>query len=507
MKITLPIIGYALLASVSISLFFWCYFVLSQFDVSNPWISLPLGLWNTFEIPYLRSIAWQSLAMGFIPIVFLLCLLVDWGGSGERILRGMPIIPAKELTRRTRLKHQKDVTPVQVTLANVPIPLVCETRHFLCVGSTGKGKTVAMSELMAGAMARRDRCIVVDPNGYYLARFGKKGDTILNPFDKRSANWSPFNEIRNPYDYPLLAKSIVPDSLDPTSQEWHGYARQLCAETMRSMAQAGENTSERLLYWLTIAPTSKLSSFVAGTAASGLFEPGAEKALASTRFILSNILQSFQYLREGNFSLSEWLQNGQGNLYLVWREDMLESLKPLFSAWVDILLAETLSRPTDNARPLWLFLDELASLEHLNSLEAGLTKGRKHGLRIVAGLQTVAQLDAIYGQHHATTLRACFLNLLALGGSNTDPVTAQILSDGLGDIEIERVITTHNQGENGVTTSKSLQRVIEKLVLPTELMNLAPLDGYLKLDGDFPVAKIRLTPMKYPVRVRPFLEG
>lgn len=42
-------------------------------------------------------------------------------------------------------------------------------------------------------------------------------------------------------------------------------------------------------------------------------------------------------------------------------------------------------------------LDELASLERLNSLEAALTKGRKHGLRVVAGLQSTAQLDRLYG--------------------------------------------------------------------------------------------------------------
>ena len=80
---------------------------------------------------------------------------------------------------------------------------------------------------------------------------------------------------------------MVPDASDENSQQWHGYAQQLLAETMRTMAQSGETTTERLLYWLTSASAKELADMLAGTAASGLFEPGAEKALASTRFILS----------------------------------------------------------------------------------------------------------------------------------------------------------------------------------------------------------------------------
>ncbi|HEX7388001.1 MAG TPA: type IV secretion system DNA-binding domain-containing protein [Castellaniella sp.] len=34
----------------------------------------------------------------------------------------------------------------------------------------------------------------------------------------------------------------------------------------------------------------------------------------------------------------------------------------------------------------------------LPSLEAGLTKGRKNGLRIIAGLQSTSQLEHLYGR-------------------------------------------------------------------------------------------------------------
>lgn len=505
-KITLPIFGWALLASVSISLFLWCWQVLHQFDLANPWAALPVGLWHTFEHPSLRQIAWKSLALGFIPVGIALYFLGDWKGSGEHVLRGARIISGKELSRRTRLKRRKDVAPVQVCVAGVEVPLKCESQHFLLVGSTGKGKTVTLFELLMAALARRDRAVIVDPNGDAWSRFAKKGDILLNPFDARSPGWSPFNEIRHSYDYLAVAKSIVPDSSDPASQQWHGYAQQLLAETMRAMAQAGQTTTGDLVHWLTVESDSNLGAFLAGSAVNGLFDPNSAKALASTRFILTSCLSSFQYLQPGDFSLRTWLESGKGNLYLVWREDMLDGLKPLLSSWVDILLAAVLSLPAENPRRLWLVLDELASLGHLNSLQSALTKGRKHGLRVVAALQSFSQLDAIYGMADATTLRSCFLNLLVLGGANADPTTAQIISDGLGEVEVERLLTTHNQGPSGATTSKSLQRFIEKLVLPGQLTSLAPLAGYLKFDGNYPVAEVRLTTVDYPKRVKAFVE-
>lgn len=505
MKITLPILGWSLLASLCISLFAWCWLVLQKFAVPDPW-TLINALMHTFRHPDLLLIALESLAVGFSVVGFVLFIVGDWGTDGERVLRGARLVSGEQLAKQTRVKRQKEKAPVQVEMASVPIPTSCETSHLLLAGSTGAGKSTAVDQLLATALARGDRAIVIDPNGHALACFGKNGDRVLNPFDRRSPGWSLFNEVRKPYDYERLAKSVVPDSADAGSQQWHAYAQQLLAETMRAMAQTGENSTERLLHWLTVAPATELAAFLAGSAASGLFEPGAEKALASTKFILAHHVGPYQHLRPGTFSLRTWLESGEDNLFITWREDMLDSLRPLVSGWVDILVAGILTLSTDKPRPLWLALDELASLERLTSLEAGLTKGRKHGLRVVAGLQSVAQLDALYGHDNATTLRSCFRNLLALGGANSDPETAEVISKGLGQVEIERTQTTFNQGQAGNTTSKSSQRSIDHLVLPSELMSLPPLHGFLKLAGDYPVAKIRLTPGDYPARVKPFVE-
>ncbi len=92
---------------------------------------------------------------------------------------------------------------------------------------------------------------------------------------------------------------------------------------------------------------------------------------------------------DGGFSIRDWLEDPNGgNLFITWREDMKDAMKPLLSAWVDVLCTSMLSLPESRERRLWLLIDELASLEKLPSLLDALTKGRKHGLRIVAGLQS-----------------------------------------------------------------------------------------------------------------------
>lgn len=507
LKITPRILLAALFASVVISVVSWCWLVLDRFDLAAPWTDLPYGLWHTFDYPSLQLIALQALALGFVPMGVALFMLRDSTGADERVLRGAKLATAQELARRTRIKWwRRKADGKQVQIAGVPIPPDCEPVHILVPGGTGTGKSTAADEVTVTALARGDRLIIIDPNGLSLGRFGKKGDRVLNPFDKRSPSWSPFEEVRHPYDFEKVARSLVPDSADAHDQTWRGFGRQLLAETMRAMMMVGDKSTGRLLYLLNAAPAEELGRLLAGSAAAGQFAPGAEKALAGTRFGLSSHLSALQYLGSGGFSLRDWLENERGNLFITWREDMLPALRPLISAWTDILLTAVLTLPTTNPRPLWLLLDELGSLERLSSLEAALTKGRKHGLRVLAGLQSTAQLEAIYGHANARTLRSCFRNVLALGCSPADAETAKAIADGLGQVEVERMVTTYNEGQYRGTSSRSLQRSIESLVLPDGLIGLPQLHGYLKLAGGYPTARVQLRHRNCPIRINPFEE-
>jgi hypothetical protein len=427
---------------------------------------------------------------------------VGFGGATFRHhLRGTRVVSATRLAWSTRERGRR-----QITVAGVPMPTPVETLHLLVGGSTGSGKSVLIREMAYSALLRGDRIVVADPNGDMLAKFHRPGDVILNPYDSRGVGWTFFNEIRAEYDFKRFALSLVPRGQTKEEEEWCAYARLLLRETARKLSLVGQPSVAQLFRWTTIANPADLQAFLAGTAAESLFV-GADKALASARFVLSAKLPEHLSMPAGDFSLRTWLADAAGgNLFITWREDMAEALRPLISAWVDVLCTSILSLGEDPERRVWMFLDELASLEKLPSLEDAATKGRKAGLRIVAGLQSTAQLERIYGREEAQTLRSCFRSLVVLGGAKTDPRTCEDMSQSLGEHEVERETFGRTTGLRGDTTSSQLQRARERVVLASEIASLPDLTGYLAFAGNHPIAKVKLDVVRFRNRVPAFEE-
>ena len=422
------------------------------------------------------------------------------GGKYKKFLRGTKIVPLKKLSKMTADKSKK---VKQVTIADCPMPVKVETLHTSLVGSTGTGKSVTFREILYKALLRGDRLIVLDPNGDMVSKFYKSNDIILNPYDARSEGWSIFNEIHNDYDYDRYSFSIVP-RVSGDGEEWNKYARLLMRETMKKLKQHGDCSVKSLLHWTTVAPEEDLKILLKGTPAESLFV-GAEKALASARFTLADKIAAHVAMPEGEFSIREWLsRDDRSNLYITWRQDQADSLKPLVSAWADVICTSILSLG-ENEKGIWLSLDELASLDAISSLEDALTKGRKHGLRILAGIQSTAQLDDIYGEKKAQTLRSCFRNIVVLGGSKTDAKTAEEMSLSLGEHEVERENVSKTIGEKR-SRNKSTKVDRERVVLPSEIASLPELTGYISFAGDYPIARFTQKPIQFQKVAEPFVE-
>lgn len=395
-----------------------------------------------------------------------------------------------------------------LTLGGVPLTRSQELLHCLLAGATGTGKSTAIAELLDCICARGDRALIVDPNGAYAAQFFEPGDVILNVFDKRSPGWSPFAEVRKPYDFDKLARSIVPDAQGPEAA-WAFFSQALIAEVMRALVREGRGTTADLVQTLTTQPAEDLARLVAGTAAAGLFDKEAARALASTRFVIASHLKPFEYLKPGDFSLRNWLEASDGSskrIYITWREDMTASLAPLIACWVDIVCTAVLSLAPDPERRLWLLLDELATIGKVSSLEHALTKGRKHGLCCVAGVQSIAQLERLYGRETATVLRSCFRNFCAFALAKADPDTAETFSRALGEREVDRAVPSQTRGASGASESVSVQRVRERLLLPSELAELPDLTAYLCLAGPEPARRVRFQPCSRPTVVAAITE-
>jgi type IV secretory pathway TraG/TraD family ATPase VirD4 len=360
-----------------------------------------------------------------------------------------------------------------------------------------------METMIASAMSRRDKMVLVDPNGSFYSKFGLSGDLILNPFDARSVGWSVFNEIRGDYDFDRMAKSIIPPQINPEDEQWCTYTRDILSDTMRKLAQMGNRNQESLIDMLVREDTKILEDFLENTDSQGYFRDNAERAIASVQFMINKYVRPLRLMSQvgdHHFSLFEWLHNpAPGNLYISWREDMRSAQRPLVATWIDTICATILSYEPMSLNRLWLLIDELESLGRLESFVPASTRGRKHGLRIVGCIQDWSQLDEMYGKDGAKTLLACFRNYVLFGASNA--FNADKASEILGKMMVERVQKTISMGaRSGGSSRNVVQCPPEPIVMDSEISNLKDLDGYVMFAEDFPIAKIHVPYVDHPVR-------
>ena len=81
--------------------------------------------------------------------------------------RGVRIADGRPMQRRSA--SRKKSMPELLTWAGVAIAPSDESKHFKLIGATGTGKTTAIRELLASAIARGDRAVFADPDAGYLS--------------------------------------------------------------------------------------------------------------------------------------------------------------------------------------------------------------------------------------------------------------------------------------------------------------------------------------------------
>jgi type IV secretory pathway TraG/TraD family ATPase VirD4 len=391
-----------------------------------------------------------------------------------------------------------------LVVGRVRWPRKLEPLNLLMAGGPGTGKSLAIHGVLDTLRWRGDLAIVTDVGSEALKGFGKDGDALLNPFDERSEPWSPFAEMDGPHDADRLAKSMIPDGQQGVDPDWIRYSQTLVGAVLRQLWEKGTATNQALLRALTFESPKELKQLVQGLPAQAMFHEGAEKMLASVRGVVSSHLEPYYYLPADagakSWSIRRHVREGKGWLWLPYREDQRAGLRPLLATWLGEAINAMLSSPPDLNRRRWLLLDEVASLGCVQGLSDALTRGRKHGLCAILGLQSVAQLRSAYGDDGAQTLLSCLSSQLILRAN--DPETAKYASEHLGQCELERTSVT--RGKVGETT-RTRVRHTEDLVLPSEIQALPDRRGYLRLAGQHRVRCVKIPVVKRAQVIEPFV--
>jgi type IV secretory pathway TraG/TraD family ATPase VirD4 len=499
---------YLLLGVLGLTLAAWFFAMFKTYRIPHGhlWEGLYFAAISTPNNPQLWIPPLVALLWGMAVFIIIVAYTVTHFG----VLEFVQFIRGTKITSAPMLRDLcKEMGKKQLRFLTIPVPLNKEHLHFEAVGSTGSGKSQAIEEYLESALERGDRVVCVDPNGTFMSKFFQEGDLILNPFDSRGQAWSIFNEIQTPYDVEQFAVSLIPKSPSTEHEQWNAMARTVVAETMLKLKKLGKDNNKQLIHWLTIATNDDLAKLLSDTPAVGMFH-GSDETLGSVRTVLTRYVSVHKFLQEREkdeipFSIRTWLEKGQGgmggrgNLWITWREDMLEAVKPLISCQIDVICAASLSSEVENAIEMHLVIDELDSLDKLNYLVHTATKGRKHKMHIFAGFQSYAQLDKTNGKDDAMTLRNSLRNSASLGVADKDTYTAEQIKVAIGEHEVTRRKVTLSGGTAGGRGTTNVVNEREFLVLPSEVHSLPDLTGYVKLSGDLPVARVT---MKYKKRPR-----
>ena len=393
-------------------------------------------------------------------------------------------------------------------LATVTYPWRLEQSHAMLIGTTGMGKTVAMSDMIAEARARRQRIVIFDLTGAFIEHFyDSTRDVILNPLDARCPRWSLFDECRSEGEFWAAAEALVPHDGGGEAQFWVIAARALFVEFCLKLIADGNGTNEALAQKLMTADLSQVHAMMRGTIADPLTAPEAARMAESIRTVFNVNAKALKLLPASGkpFSVRQWIEDeddrdqGRGSaVFISARYVDMSVCAQLLTLWLDTAMNTLMTRPRTHDLRFWFFIDELGALHRLPALEKGLQTARNFGGAIVTGIHAYAKLKEVYGENMAMTLSSLARTKLILG--TADRETATWCSDFIGHRQVRDMEEGYTYGYNNARDAVSLtpRKHIEPLLLPDQLMNLSRLSGYVKFPDGFPAAPIKLKPVTRP---------
>jgi type IV secretory pathway TraG/TraD family ATPase VirD4 len=429
--------------------------------------------------------------------------------------RGAVVFDGAWVQKETRRFIKSAAGEGVLTLAGVAVNAQDETKHFKFMGTTGSGKSTALRELLHGALQRGDRAVIADPDGTYLSQFysPRRGDVILNPFDRRSPKWDLFAELQQPYDIDQLARALIPDrgNADPT---WTSYARTFFGAIVRQARALQVKDLGELYRILTVAERQELKLLTQGTAAAPFLEEGNDRFFGSVRSATTENTKSLEYICQQHdppFPVRQWIRRGKGVLFLPYQADQIVALKSIISTWMRLAIFQTLSLGEGDWR-LWFAVDELDALGPIDGLADALPRLRKFGGRCALGFQSISQVSNTYGQGLAQAMvENCGTSLILRCSASEHGDNSQFASKLIGDRQIVRMSQSVSRSAEGFlgrkrdTHGTTEQHAVEAAVMPAEIEQLADRSGFLKFPSQAEWLKLSFPYFELPKIAEPFV--
>ena len=371
------------------------------------------------------------------------------------------------------------------------------------MADSGSGKSTLIRRLLTQIAERGESAIVYDPALEYTGQFysPERGDIILNPLDERMPYWPIADEVIHPAEALTLAAALFPETdrdnlfFKLASQKTIAYLLNL------------KPTPQELLSWL--SDEHELERRLKGTPLAAMIYENAGPQRGGVLASLSMVADSLQLLPAKTpsrriYTVAKWAEDPQGWPFLTSIPAARAQTQGLSSMWLDMMILRLMNQGKRRSRPVWLVLDELASLNRLPQLHTAITQNRKSGNPVVLCFQGRSQLEAIYG-HQAEVMFSQPATKIFL--KTSEPHAARWISDTLGDVEIERLRESRTHGQMPhprESRSYQLEHEVRPLVMKEEITGLPKGRGFLKC-GNL-VVRMSFPYLELPERQPAFLE-
>jgi len=438
--------------------------------------------------------------------------------SVDRHISGTRLASPKALKKSVK-KSERGISDVCL-LTNFPIPKRSEFQGFFFHGSTGSGKTQAMMRLLDEIKRLGEPAIIYDKEctikPYF---FNKEIDVELNPVSVSCANWDLWSECDNPMEFGNLASYLIPKAVQGSDPFWVDSARTILTSMMWKIRNREDKSAILLLQLLLTTTLEDLRDLLKGTESENLVSREIEKTAISIKSVLATYMKSLRFLEGLNqngapkFSIKEWIQEviesdapKKGWLFITSRSKYHKEIKPLISLWLGLAMQAVQSLKPNTNKRIWLVMDESASLQRLEGLSDTVADIRKFGGCVAIGIQSITQLEFLYGHHEAHAITD-LLNTSLYFRSPKSRV-AKWVSDDLGEQLVDEVRESQSYGPDSIRDGNTIstQRVTRKTVDAGQIMTMEDLECYVRVIGDHPIARIKMDYIERKTCSEPLIE-
>ena len=363
-----------------------------------------------------------------------------------------------------------------------------EDGHILIVGGSGSGKTSCA--IIPSIASFRGRIFCIDIKGELIKKTGKRrpckrvfspGKSNSFSYDVYSLLYKGKNQVEDAKD---IAMSLVPKPIDIKDPFWIEGAQNLLTGAILHFVNEGYSFIDTICE-IQGTPVSKLihaiseSKTVEARYFVNQFVEMDNKTLIGIYAQLSNRIMLFatssdikevltKNQRGRNITPSD-LDNGF-DIYSVIPEDKLEQYEPLLSLMIVQQIRHLERRSEDSRVPILFIIDEFPRLGKIEVIINALATLRSKNISFCLVIQSLAQLDTIYGNSvRKVIVDNCAYKLIYKA---TDPNTQEEISRMIGtkaQVRNSRNITYGGDDSSIKSTGVSEMEVDKRIVKPEEL--------------------------------------